>query len=149
MGEVWKARDERLRRTVAIKRLKTDHAERFEREARAIAALNHPRICQLYDVGPDYLVMEYVDGEILKGPLPVEDALQMAIQGSVYFTRPALADFIADPAERAELSNALFDHVASGRIKIEINQRYELDDAVRAHRDLESRRTTGSSIFVI
>ena len=56
MGEVWKARDERLRRTVAIKRLKTDHAERFEREARAIAALNHPRICQLYDVGPDYLV---------------------------------------------------------------------------------------------
>ncbi len=80
MGEVWKARDERLRRTVAIKRLKTDHAERFEREARAIAALNHPRICQLYDVGPDYLVMEYVAGEILKGPLPVEDALQMAIQ---------------------------------------------------------------------
>jgi NADPH2:quinone reductase len=73
----------------------------------------------------------------------------MAIQGSVYFTRPALADYIAKPAERAELSNALFDHVANGRIKIEINQRYELEAAAEAHRDLEAGRTTGSSIFVI
>jgi len=75
MGEVWKARDTRVDRVVAIKRLKAEHAERFKREARAIAALNHPHICQLYDVGPDYLVMEpdylvmeYVEGEILKGP---------------------------------------------------------------------------------
>jgi NADPH2:quinone reductase len=83
------------------------------------------------------------------GPFPPIDALQLAIQGSVYFTRPALADFIADPVERAELSSALFDHVASGRIKIEINQRYELDEAVQAHRDLEAGKTTGSSIFVI
>ena len=83
------------------------------------------------------------------GPFPPIDALQMAIQGSVYFTRPALADYIADPAERAELANALFDHVSSGRIKIEINQRYELDDAVQAHRDIEAGKTTGSSIFVI
>jgi NADPH2:quinone reductase len=83
------------------------------------------------------------------GPFPPIDALQLAIQGSVYFTRPALADYIADPAERAELAQALFDHVASGRIKIEINQRYELDDAVQAHKDIESGRTTGSSIFVI
>ena len=83
------------------------------------------------------------------GPFPPIDALQLAIQGSVYFTRPALADFIADPAERAELSGALFDHVASGRIKIEINQRYSLEDAVQAHRDLEAGKTTGSSIFVI
>jgi NADPH2:quinone reductase len=83
------------------------------------------------------------------GPFPPIDALQLAIQGSVYFTRPALADFIADPAERAELSSALFDHVVSGRIKIEINQRYELEDAVQAHRDLEAGKTTGSSIFVI
>ena len=70
MGEVWKARDTRVDRVVAIKRLKAEHAERFGREARAIAALNHPHICQLYDVGPDYLVMEYVEGEILKGPVP-------------------------------------------------------------------------------
>ena len=83
------------------------------------------------------------------GPFPPIDALQLAILGSVYFTRPALADYIADPAERAELANALFDHVAGGRIKIEINQRYELDDAVQAHRDIEAGKTTGSSIFVI
>src|ERR1700746_150059 len=80
MGEVWKARDSRLDRVVAIKRLKAEHAERFKREARAIAALNHPHICQLYDVGPDYLVMEYVEGEILKGPVPVVDALRLAVQ---------------------------------------------------------------------
>src|SRR5678816_854216 len=83
------------------------------------------------------------------GPFPPIDALQLAIQGSVYFTRPALADYIADPAERAELARALFDHIASGRIKIEINQRYALEDAVQAHRDLEAGKTTGSSIFVI
>jgi len=82
------------------------------------------------------------------GPFPPIDALQLAIQGSVYFTRPALADYIAHPAERAELANALFDHVASGRIKIEINQRYELDEAVQAHKDIEAGKTTGSSIFV-
>src|SRR5262245_27537113 len=80
MGEVWKARDTRVDRVVAIKRLKAEHAERFNREARAIAALNHPHICQLYDVGPDYLVMEYVEGEILKGPVPVIDALRLAAQ---------------------------------------------------------------------
>jgi NADPH2:quinone reductase len=83
------------------------------------------------------------------GPFPPIDALQLAIQGSVYFTRPALADFIADPAERAELSQALFDHVASARIKINVNQRYDLEEAVQAHRDLEAGKTTGSSIFVV
>ena len=83
------------------------------------------------------------------GPFPPIDALQLAIQGSVYFTRPALADYIADPAEREELSNALFDHVAAGRIRINVNQRYALEDAVQAHRDLEAGKTTGSSIFVV
>ena len=83
------------------------------------------------------------------GPFPPIDALKLAMQGSVYFTRPALADFIADPAERAELSGALFDHIAHGRIKIEINQRYALEDAVQAHRDLEAGKTTGSSIFAL
>lgn len=83
------------------------------------------------------------------GPFPPIDALQLAMQGSVYFTRPALADYVADPTERAELSGALFDHIASGRIRIEINQRYALEDAVQAHRDLEAARTTGSSVFVI
>lgn len=57
MGEVYKALDTRLERIVAIKHLTPEHRERFEREARAIAALNHPNICQVYDVGPDYLVL--------------------------------------------------------------------------------------------
>jgi serine/threonine-protein kinase len=80
MGEVYKARDTRLDRTVAIKKLKGEHSGRFEGEARAIAALNHPNICQIFDVGPDYLVMEYIDGQPLEGPLAVEDALRVAIQ---------------------------------------------------------------------
>jgi serine/threonine-protein kinase len=80
MAEVWKARDTRLDRIVAIKKLKPEHSQRFEQEARAIAALNHPHICQLYDIGPDYLVMEYVEGKPLHGPLPPEDASRLAIQ---------------------------------------------------------------------
>src|SRR5687767_11657167 len=80
MGEVWKARDTRLGRTVAIKISKEHFSERFEQEARAVAALNHPHICQLYDVGPDYLVMEYVEGAPLKGPLAIGKAVEYAGQ---------------------------------------------------------------------
>jgi serine/threonine protein kinase/Tfp pilus assembly protein PilF len=80
MGEVWKARDTRLNRIVAIKRLKGKHTARFEQEARAIAALNHPHICQIYDVGPDYLVMEYVEGKPLRGPVPVAEGVRLAVQ---------------------------------------------------------------------
>ena len=83
------------------------------------------------------------------GPVPPIDAMQLALQGSVFVTRPALADYIADPAERAALAGELFQHVAAGRIKIEINQRYALEDAEQAHRDLEAGRTTGSSVFVL
>ena len=80
MGEVYKARDTRLDRIVAIKRLKGQHTARFEQEARAIAALNHPHICQIYDVGPDYLVLEYIEGRPLTGPLPLADVLRVAGQ---------------------------------------------------------------------
>lgn len=80
MGEVYKARDTRLDRMVAIKVSKEQFSERFEREARAVAALNHPHICQLYDVGPDYLVMEFVEGAPLRGPLPVEKTVEYAAQ---------------------------------------------------------------------
>jgi len=80
MGEVWKARDTRLDRTVAIKTTAAHLSDRFEREARAIAALNHPHICQIYDVGADYLVMELIDGRPLAGPLPVDQALKYAIE---------------------------------------------------------------------
>src|ERR1700689_5100635 len=80
MGEVFRARDSRLDRIVAIKRLTGSHSARFEQEARAIAALNHPHICQIYDIGPDYLVMEYVEGKPLAGPVPVPQGVKLAIQ---------------------------------------------------------------------
>jgi Tol biopolymer transport system component len=95
MGEVYKAKDTRLDRTVAIKVLPTEFAERedikerFEREAKAVSNLNHPNICALYDVGHqdgiDYIVMEFLEGETLaarleKGPLPLGELLQAAIQ---------------------------------------------------------------------
>jgi eukaryotic-like serine/threonine-protein kinase len=86
MGEVYRARDTRLERDVAIKvlpeafALDRDRLRRFEQEARSIAALNHPHICQLHDVGPGYLVLEYVQGDVLRGPMAVEDALRVARQ---------------------------------------------------------------------
>ncbi|MGV9663859.1 quinone oxidoreductase family protein [Nocardia niigatensis] len=83
------------------------------------------------------------------GPVPPIDAMRLAVGGSLFVTRPALADYIADPVERAELAGELFSHVAAGRIRIEINQRYELPDAARAHRDLESGRSIGSSVFTL
>src|SRR6476646_10327874 len=75
MGEVYRARDPRLGRDVAIKVSGERFSERFEREARAIASLNHPNICTLHDIGPNYLVMELVEGEAPKGPLPLDGAL--------------------------------------------------------------------------
>ena len=110
MGEVYKARDTRLDRTVAIKVLPSDLAgdadrrSRFEREARAIAALEHPHICALYDVGEQsdvhYLVMQHLEGETLaarlarvKGPLPLAEALKIATE---------IADAL-DKAQRALL----------------------------------------------
>jgi serine/threonine protein kinase len=102
MGEVYKASDTRLHRTVAIKVLPqhvsgdADVKKRFEREAHAVAALNHPHICVLHDVGRhdpstgseqaiDFMVMEYMEGETLasrleKGPIPLEQALRYAVQ---------------------------------------------------------------------
>ena len=78
MGEVWKARDTQLELDVALKFSKDAFTARFDREARAIAAFNHPNICQIYDVGPNYLVMELIDGSPLKGPLPVDKAVAYA-----------------------------------------------------------------------
>ena len=84
MGEVYRARDTRLDRAVAVKIAAKQFSERFEREARAVAALNHPNICTLYDVGPDYLVTELVEGETLRGWLmrapPAERRLEVARQ---------------------------------------------------------------------
>src|ERR1700674_17294 len=80
MGEVYRAHDPRLKRDVAIKVSAAQFSERFAREAQAIAALNHPHICQIYDVGPNYLVMEFVEGAPLKGPLPLQRAVEYAGQ---------------------------------------------------------------------
>jgi Tol biopolymer transport system component/predicted Ser/Thr protein kinase len=80
MGQVFKARDTRLDRIVALKISHAQFTDRFAREARAIGALNHPHIATLYDVGPDYLVMEFVEGETLHGPLPLARALLYAGQ---------------------------------------------------------------------
>jgi len=80
MGDVYRARDARVGRDVAIKVAAERFSDRFEREARAVAALNHPNICHLYDVGPNYLVMELVEGESPSGPLPLDETLQIAKQ---------------------------------------------------------------------
>jgi len=85
MGEVYRGTDTRLGRPVAIKVSSREFNDRFEREAKAISALNHPNICTLYDIGPNYLVMEFVEGELLskiieRGPLPLDKALTYAVQ---------------------------------------------------------------------
>ena len=85
MGEVYLGTDTRLGRSVAVKVSSREFNDRFEREARAISALNHPNICTLYDIGPNYLVMEFVEGELLskiieRGPLPLDKALSYAVQ---------------------------------------------------------------------
>ena len=110
MGEVYRAVDTRLKRTVAIKVAKENFGERFEREARAIAALNHPNICTLYDVGPNYLVMELIEGPTLaerieKGPVPLEEALGIAKQ-------------IADALEAAHEKGITHRDLKPGNVKI-------------------------------
>src|SRR6188508_2193301 len=84
MGDVYRAHDVRLDRDVAVKTIKGPFTERFEREARAISSLNHPHICTLHDVGEHdgsgYLVMEYIEGKPVSGPLPVEQACAYGVQ---------------------------------------------------------------------
>jgi TolB-like protein len=80
MGAVFEGRDTRLGRRVAIKVVSGEFSERFIREARAVGALNHPHICTLYDIGPNYLVMEFVEGDPLRGPLPLDRVREYALQ---------------------------------------------------------------------
>jgi serine/threonine protein kinase/Tol biopolymer transport system component len=105
MGEVYRARDPRLNRDVAIKVSAAQFSERFEREARAIAALNHPNICQIYDVGPNYLVMEFIEGAEPTGPMPLDEALRIARQ-------------IADALEAAHDKGITHRDLKPGNIKI-------------------------------
>jgi eukaryotic-like serine/threonine-protein kinase len=105
MGRVYRSHDTRLGRTVALKISRVEFTERFECEARAVAALNHPNICTIYDVGPNYLVMELIEGETLKGPLPLETALHYARQ-------------IADALEAAHEKGIVHRDLKPGNIKI-------------------------------
>src|SRR5580698_7566775 len=105
MGEVYRAADPRMGRDVAIKISAERFSDRFSREVHAVAALNHPHICHLYDVGPNYLVMELVEGESPKGPLPLEEALRIARQ-------------IADALEAAHEKGIVHRDLKPGNIKI-------------------------------
>ena len=105
MGEVYRARDTRLDRDVAIKVSATEFSERFTREARSIAALNHSNVCHLYDVGPDYLVLEYVEGASPIGPLPYEEALPIIRQ-------------LIDGIEAAHEKNIIHRDLKTANIKI-------------------------------
>src|SRR5436305_3640894 len=113
MGEVWKAHDSRLGRDVAIKVSDQQFTDRFEKEARAIAALNHPNICTLFDIGPNYLVMELIEGptladRIAEGPIPLEESLTIARQ-------------IADALEAAHEKNIIHRDLKPGNIKLQPN----------------------------
>src|SRR5579864_9502648 len=110
MGEVYRARDTRLNREVAIKVSGERFSDRFEREAHSIAALNHPNICTLYDVGPNYLVMELVEGPTLadrikEGAVPLDEALGIAGQ-------------IADAVAAAHEKGIVHRDLKPGNVKI-------------------------------
>ena len=133
MGEVWKATDTRLGRVVAIKVLNGAYSDRFEQEARAIAALNHPHICTLYDVGPDYLVMEYIEGSPLKGPQPVDEAVRLAAQ-------------IASALEAAHAKGILHRDLKPGNILVSAAGAKLLDFGLaKLTADADATRTIGTS----
>lgn len=113
MGEVWKARDTRLNRLVALKTTDAAFGSRFEREARAIAALSHPNICQLYDVGPDYLVLEYVEGAEIVPTDNVRKLLDVALQITDGLAAAHAAGFVHRDLKP---SNVLVSR--AGRVKI-------------------------------
>ncbi len=113
MGEVWKARDTRLNRIVAIKISAEQFNERFEREAHAVAALNHPNICQLYDVGPNYIVLEYVEGEPISPPDSLRKLLDLAVQMADGMAAAHAAGFVHRDLKPANVLVTM-----DGRVKI-------------------------------
>ena len=136
MGEVWKARDTRLNRIVAIKVLRGQHSARFEQEARAIAALNHPNICQIYDIGPDYLVLEYIEGKPLHGPFAPEEAVSLAVQ-------------IAAALEAAHAKGILHRDLKPGNVLLTPNGPKLLDFGLaklKAHGDSEATQTIEGTV---
>jgi eukaryotic-like serine/threonine-protein kinase len=113
MGEVWKARDTRLNRIVAIKVSAEQFNERFQREARAVAALNHPNICQIFDIGPDYIVLEYVEGERIAPPDGLRKLLDLAVQVADGMAAAHAAGFV-----HRDLKPANVLVTTDGRVKI-------------------------------
>jgi serine/threonine-protein kinase len=132
MGKVWRARDPRLGRDVAIKISAQQFSDRFEREARAIAALNHPNICTLFDVGSYYLVMEYVEGEDLKGPVTLDRALEIAGQ-------------IAAALEAAHEKGIVHRDLKPGNIKVKPDGSVKVLDFGLAKSAVESAEVTPDS----
>ena len=150
MGEVYRARDTRLERTVAVKVLPAHTADRpevrqrFEREARAVSALNHPNICTLYDVGRhdgvDFLVMEYMEGETLadrlgKGAMPLDQALRIAIQ-------------VADALDRAHRTGITHRDLKPGNIMLTKDGAKVLDFGLAKMRErAQGALTSGGSVM--
>jgi serine/threonine protein kinase len=132
MGQVWKARDMRLDRIVAIKTSAAQFSDRFAREARAVAALNHPNICQLYDVGPDYLVMEFVEGAPVSPPDSPRKLLDMAVQMSEGLAAAHAAGIVHRDLKP---DNILITH--EGRVKI-----LDFGLAKAAHREITADDAT-------
>ncbi len=133
MGVVYRARDTRVGRDVAVKVSSQHFTNRFEREARAVAALNHPNVCTLHDVGPAYLVMEFVDGESLKGPLPLQTALDYARQ-------------IADALDAAHQKGIVHRDLKPANIKVRSDGTVKVLDFGLA--TMESRANSGTSDLV-
>jgi Tol biopolymer transport system component/predicted Ser/Thr protein kinase len=138
MGQVYRATDTRLNREVAIKVAAARFSERFETEARAVASMNHPNICRLYDVGPNYLVMELVDGPTLAdrirlGSLPVSEALAIARQ-------------IAEALEAAHEKGSVHRDLKPGNIKITADGVVKLLDFGLAEIAKEPSTTGASTI---
>src|SRR2546428_3047483 len=126
MGQVYRARDPRLGRDVAVKVSSERFSERFEREARAVAALNHPNTCHLYDVGPNYLVMELIEGPTLadrirQGAIPLEETLMIAQQ-------------IADALEAAHEKGITHRDLKPGNVKIRLDGTVKVLDLGLAER---------------
>src|SRR5579871_2485470 len=139
MGEVWKARDTRLNRLVAIKVSDARFSERFEREAKAIAALNHPNVCQIYDVGPDHIVMEYVDG----APIAPADTTRKLLDIAVQISDGLAAAHAAGIVHR-DLKPGNILITRDGRVRIldfglakAAHQELDLDEATRTVREAD------------
>ena len=146
MGEVYRARDPRLDRDVAIKVLPravstdSDRLRRLQDEARAVAVLSHPHICQIFDVGADYLVFEFIAGQPLSGPLPVSHAIEIAIQ-------------IASALEAAHSRGILHRDLKPQNIMVTASGDAKLLDfglaklSVPRREDLQATRTTAGTVL--